>query len=67
MIEDLIESLEKAFLAKEIPFDTYLKIQWNIALHYRESGQYNEAVAVINNALETIQYKHGTCFVRRSL
>ena len=52
LTEDLIESLEKAFLAKEIPFDTYLKVQWNIALHYRESGKYNEAVAVINNALE---------------
>ena len=52
LTEDLIESLEKAFLAKEIPFDTYLKVQWNIALHYRESGQYNEAVAVINNALK---------------
>ena len=52
LTEDIIESLEKAFLAKEIPFETYLKIQWNIALHYRESGNYNEAVALINNALK---------------
>ena len=51
LTEDLIESLEKAFLSKEISFDTYLKVQWNIALYYRESGKYNEAVTVINNAL----------------
>lgn len=56
--EDLIESVEKAFMAKEIPFDTYLKIQWNIALHYRKSGEYNEAVTLISNALDRFnQYK----------
>ncbi|MDG1701579.1 MAG: hypothetical protein P8I61_01505 [Opitutae bacterium] len=49
--EDLIKSVEEAFMAKEIPFDTYLKIQWNIALHYRKSGKYNEAVTLISNAL----------------
>ena len=52
LTEDIIESIEKAFLAKEISFETYLKIQWNIALHYRESGNYNEAVALLNNALK---------------
>ena len=51
LTEELIESVENAFLAKEIPFDTYLKIQWNIALYYRKSGEYDEAVALINNAL----------------
>ena len=51
LTHELIESFEKAFLAKEIPFDIYLKTQWNIALYYRESGKYNEAVALINNAL----------------
>ena len=55
LTEELIESLEKAFLARELSFDTYLKIQWNIALHYRELGQYDEAVAVINNALERFE------------
>ena len=52
LTEELVESVENAFIAKEIPFKTYLKIQWNIALHYRKSGEYNEAVTLINNALE---------------
>ena len=52
LTENLIESIENAFLAKEFSFDNYLKIQWNIALHYRESGEYYRAVVVINNALE---------------
>lgn len=49
--EDLIESVEEAFMVKEIPFDIYLKIQWNFALNYRKSGQYHEAVTLINNVL----------------
>ena len=53
LTEGLIESLEKAFLAKDIPFESYLKIQWNIALYFRELGNYNKAVALINNALES--------------
>ena len=51
LTEDLIASVEGAFLAKEISSETYLKIQWNIALYYRKSGKYNEAVTLINNAL----------------
>ena len=51
LTDDLVRSVEEAFLAKEISFETYLKIQWNIALNYRKSGKYNEAVALINNAL----------------
>lgn len=51
LTEDSIESVEAAFMAKEIPFEIYLKIQWNIALHYRQSGMYNAAVTLINNAV----------------
>ena len=50
LTDDLVRSVEDAFLAKEISFETYLKIQWNIALNYRKSGKYNEAVTLINNA-----------------
>ena len=50
--EDLVEDLENAFIAGDIPFDMYLKIQWNIALHFRKSGKNKQAVSVINNALE---------------
>ena len=52
LTEDLIASVENAFLSKEISFDIYLKIQWNIALNYRKYGKYNEAVSLINNALD---------------
>ena len=49
---ELVKLVDNAFLAEEIPFETYLKIQWNIALHYRKSGEYFEAVTLVNNALE---------------
>ena len=52
--EDLIKSIEEGLFAKEIPIEIYLKIQWNLALFYRQAGKYSDAVNLINAALDRI-------------